>query len=281
MDRYGGLLLGGFAIAGVLLIGFFVLQNATGRAYACVSLLTPGPSAPVPTFTPSPAPSPTPSPTTRATPTPTATATPSPSPTPSPIPSPVGSASPSPSGSAGPSPSESAGPSPSVTPVPQPTALVGFPVADLGRNHIVDPGTHISYEYCPPASGPHYNVANVGPIKRAFYEPDQEQNPGGWVHNLEHGYVVVAYSCKDGCPSQAELDAMRQAMANAPQSALASKCGEPNRMMVVRFDSMTSRYAYLAWDRVELADTFDPQAAITFMQQWQDQANPEQQGCDR
>ena len=96
------------------------------------------------------------------------------------------------------------------------------------------------------------------------------------MHDLEHGYVVVAYSCANGCPSQAELDAMRQAMDNAPQSDTAKTCGEPNSMFVVRFDSMTSRFAYIAWDRVQLTDTFDAQAATTFMQQWQDQANPEQ-----
>ena len=35
----------------------------------------------------------------------------------------------------------------------------------------------------------------------------------------------------------------------------------------------------VAWDRVELTNTFDEKAAITFMQQWQDQANPEQSVC--
>jgi hypothetical protein len=159
---------------------------------------------------------------------------------------------------------------------------VGFPAADLGRTHVVDVGTKITYAYCPPASGSHYNVSGSGPVKRLFYAPDLgEQNPGGWVHDLEHGYVVVAYSCANGCPSQAELDAMRQAMDNAPQSDTAKTCGEPNRMFVVRFDSMSSRFAYIAWDRVQLTDTFDAQAATTFMQQWQDQANPEQQACDR
>jgi hypothetical protein len=275
MDRYGGLLLGLFALAGVLVIGGLVLMNATGKAYACVSLLTPGPSAAVPTFTPSPAPTDTPSPTSTAPASPTA----GPSATASTAATGTPSASPTPAASE--SPAASASPSASPTPLPQPTQLVGFPVSDLGRNHIVDTSTHITYQYCPPASGPHYNVAGVGPIKRAFYGPDLgEQNPGGWVHDLEHGYVVVAYSCANGCPSQAELDAMRQAMDSAPQSDAAKTCGEPNRMFVVRFDSMTSRFAYLAWDRAQLSDTFDPQGATTFMQQWQDQANPEQLACD-
>ena len=270
MDRYGGLLLGLFALAGVLVIGFIVLQNATGKAYACTSILTPGPSAPVPTFTPSPVPTPKETPIASPSGTPTASTSASPGSSPSSSASPISSSGASPSASA------------SATPLPQPTQLVGFPAADLGRTHVVDVGTKIAYAYCPPASGSHYNVSGSGPIKRLFYTPELgEQNPGGWVHDLEHGYVVVAYSCANGCPSQAELDAMRQAMDNAPQSDNAKNCGEPNRMFVVRFDSMSSRFAYIAWDRVQLTDTFDAQAATTFMQQWQDQANPEQQACDR
>ena len=286
MDRYGGVLLALFTLAGVLVIGFLVLQNATGKAYACTSILTPGPSAPVPTSTPSPSPVLSATPTASASPTasssPTTSTSPSDSASPSTGTSPSATADASASPSESAAPSESASPSASPTPVPQPTQLVGFPAADLGRLHIVDVGTKITYAYCPPASGSHYNVSGSGPIARLFYGPELgEQNPGGWVHDLEHGYVVVAYSCANGCPSQAELDAMKQAMDNAPESDNAKACGEPNRMFVVRFDSMSTRFAYIAWDRVELTNTFDAQAATTFMQQWQDQANPEQQACDR
>jgi hypothetical protein len=110
---------------------------------------------------------------------------------------------------------------------------VGFPVADLGRTHILDTSTKIDYAYCPPGSGSHFNVTNIGPIKRAFYGPDTEQGPGGWVHDLEHGYVVIAYSCaplagptpvatptpQQGCPSTAEIAAMQQAFNTAPPVA--------------------------------------------------------------
>jgi hypothetical protein len=56
LDRYGGLLLLGFTIVGgVALVAVFV-QSSTQSAYACDSLLTPGPVEPVPTATPSPDP---------------------------------------------------------------------------------------------------------------------------------------------------------------------------------------------------------------------------------
>jgi hypothetical protein len=170
---------------------------------------------------------------------------------------------------------------------------VGFPVADLGRTHILDTSTKIEYAYCPPGSGSHFNVTNIGPIKRAFYGADKEQVPGGWVHDLEHGYVVIAYSCAplpgptpvatptpaQGCPSGAEMAAMQQAFNTAPQADSAKACGDANKLLVLRFDSMTTRFAYIAWDRVELTNTFSVQDAITFMEQWQDQANPEPSIC--
>ena len=136
-------------------------------------------------------------------------------------------------------------------------------------------------------------MTNIGPIKRAIYPSDKEQSPGGWVHDLEHGYVVIAYSCaplagptpvatptpQQGCPSAAEMAAMQDAFNTAPQSATAKQCGDANKLLVLRFDSMTTRFAYIAWDRVEMTNTFDEKAAITFMQQWQDQANPEPSVC--
>ncbi len=56
------------------------------------------------------------------------------------------------------------------------------------------------YAYCPPASGPHYNNPGIdGPIPAKFYGPDDGTRPEGWIHNLEHGAVVILYNCKHGC----------------------------------------------------------------------------------
>lgn len=154
----------------------------------------------------------------------------------------------------------------------------------MGRLHVTDPNTKIDYAFCPPTSGNHYNISGVGPIRRAFYGPDQEQNPGGWVHDLEHGFVVIAYSCgQDGksCPSTAEMDAMRKVFDEAPSTPGAALCGLPNKVIVLRFDSMSTRFAFLTWDRAYLTNTFDPNAALVFAQQNQDQTNPEQGVCDR
>jgi len=175
--------------------------------------------------------------------------------------------------------------------VPQPTQLVGFPVADLGATVVT--GTKVDYAYCPPGSDSQNSTSDLGPIKRAFYGADAEQDPTSWLRDLEDGYIIIAYSCApeagptpvatptpaQGCPSAAEMAAMQQAFNTAPQAASAKACGDTNKLLVLRFDSMTTRFAYIAWDRVELTNTFSVQDAITFMEQWQDQANPEPSIC--
>lgn len=156
----------------------------------------------------------------------------------------------------------------------------GQTTGDLGNRHVAV-GTALKYAYCPPASGNHFNERGKGPIPARFYPPASEASPGGWIHNLEHGYVVVLYSCgKDGsaCPSEAELAALRDFEANAPATAGAQACGIPSKVLTARFDSMDARFALLAWNRVVLSDTFDPGAARSFAGRWIDQA-PEAGAC--
>ncbi|HET7676646.1 MAG TPA: DUF3105 domain-containing protein [Candidatus Limnocylindrales bacterium] len=274
-DRYRTFLVGGFAVAGVALIGLFVFGAGSG-AYACESRLTPGPVEPVPTPTPfvptipptpTPSPSPTPSPTARP------AVTPAPSPSPSPTASPAATATPAGSPS----------PSPSPSPVPSPTQRLGFVTRDMGKDH-VGSSDRLRYAYCPPASGPHFARSGVGPLKQGFYEPSIEQSPGGWIHNLEHGFVVWLYSCSgpNGCPTRSELDAMRTAQSELPQTEGAKTCRIPNKVLVARFDSMTTRFAYVAWDRVHLSESFDPEQAKAFAEQWMDGPSaPEPGACDR
>jgi hypothetical protein len=150
---------------------------------------------------------------------------------------------------------------------------------DRGRNHVAA-GTVIQYVECPPASGPHY----ASPARRGFYGPEQRLPVGAWIHSLEHGMVVVLYSCgADGnnCPDGATLDALRQFADNAPQTAVAQQCQIKNKLIVARFDQMSARFAAVSWDRVMLADTYDPTTFLTFYNQWVDNSPTEEaKGCD-
>jgi hypothetical protein len=100
-----------------------------------------------------------------------------------------------------------------------------------------------------------------------LYGPDKSIKPQQWLHNLEHGYVVIAYK---GTPDQATLDSIKQVMDTATGDAFAASCGQPNRVIAVRFDNMDTPFAVLAWDRALLLPAWDEEQALTFANQWQD-----------
>ena len=141
---------------------------------------------------------------------------------------------------------------------------IGAVEPDMGNLHVA-PGTTVRYTYCPPASGNHNNQKNFGPIDAKFYGPEDRTQPQGWVHNLEHGAVVVLYSCKQGACQQASLDALRQFYQQF--DAVSPVCGiQPRRIgpVVARFDEMPKPYAALVWDRVLYMDVFDAQKVKDF-----------------
>jgi hypothetical protein len=267
LERYRTLIFGGAAVVGVLIVAWLFLQPGVHAGYICDSELTPGPSESLTPLPPTPTPSPTPS----ATPTPSITA------------APTGSAAPS--GSAGPSGSATPAPSPtaSATAIPEPTPRLGFSTGLLGRNHVRDLNAVLQYAFCPPTSGDHFNVTNRGPVRAAVYPANEEQIPGGWLHNMEHGYVVALYRCPSGvlgqtdCISQAEMAQLQAFFDQAPTSTNAS-C--PTKVVVARFDTMDTKFALLAWGRALLTDQFDLDTALLFAQQWTDYpAVPERGLC--
>lgn len=148
----------------------------------------------------------------------------------------------------------------------------------MGRNHI-NPGEFHTYTYCPPASGFHINAAGLGPIPPRYYGPDDATEPQGWIHNLEHGALVVLYSCAGGCPDDPTLQKLI-AFADPTTFPASPICKMPAGIVgpvVARFDDMKTRFAAMVWDRVLLVDTFDPQQVLAFYQQFGDKTQPEPQ----
>jgi hypothetical protein len=166
-----------------------------------------------------------------------------------------------------------------LTSPPGTSATEGFATDSLGAGHVAA-GTRISYGFCPPTSGAHYNAAGIGPLRPAFYGPDAAVGPGGWIHNLEHGYVVALYRCANGtCPPAGELAALRQFAANGPPTQGAAACGYRSKVLVARFDEMSTPYALLAWDRALLLDAFDEVAALGFAGRFIEATAPEPNAC--
>jgi hypothetical protein len=162
------------------------------------------------------------------------------------------------------------------TPEVSPTPRLGFTTSHIGSEHVRDQS--IDYPFCPPTSGDHYNAAGRGPIRADVYPRTEQVSPGGWVHNLEHGYIVVLYRNTTEDPiTDAEFQQLESFWDQAPQLGAA---GCPRKVLVARFDEMTTPFAVLAWGRALLLDEWNVDTANTFVQQWTNHvAVPEPQLC--
>jgi len=147
----------------------------------------------------------------------------------------------------------------------------------MGRRH-VPYGTQVTYQYCAPASGSHYNQAGAGPIPPRVYGPDDTVIPQGWVHNLEHGALVLLYrGNSDGATpaGQAQLQAFYDSFPNSPVCDIQK--GTTVGPVIARFDQMSSNFSAIVWGRVLPMSTLDTNAVLDFYATWGEKTNPEQQ----
>jgi hypothetical protein len=147
---------------------------------------------------------------------------------------------------------------------PAASGQLGQVQRDMGNTHVL-PGDKVTYQVCPPASGHHINQSGYGPLQPKVYGPDDQSVPNGWVHNLEHGGLVLLYSCDKGaCDTDADIQQLRDFSAGFPTSAV---CGIPPGVVgpvVARFEQMPTRYAALVWDRALYLDTLDARTVYDF-----------------
>jgi hypothetical protein len=184
----------------------------------------------------------------------------SPTPAPSwvaPTPAPVGSG---------------ATPAPAVTPPPP-----GYVQPDMGHVHETNVSKPIRYTWCPPASGRHYNANGFGPIPGKLYGPDEKTTPGGWIHNLEHGAIVLLYSCKldpDACTESGQ-QALADLLARWPNSPICNFPPGTLTPIITRFDDMSWPFAALVWDLVLPMQTIDEPTLFDFYARQAERFNPE------
>jgi hypothetical protein len=167
---------------------------------------------------------------------------------------------------------------PAVTPEPAPgaTPRLGYVQNDQGTGHVTL-GSFVRYALCPPASGKHYNAQGEGPVRPGTYGPDDEANPEGWIHNLEHGGMVVLYRCADGDPgcSESTQAAIQTFYANFPNSPICDLPVGAVGPIIARFDEMKWPFAALLWGQVLPLETFDQQLILDFFAQQGERSNPE------
>jgi hypothetical protein len=162
-------------------------------------------------------------------------------------------------------------PSPTASPQANASPQPGYVQPDMGTGHVAA-GTVIRYTYCPPASGKHYDAPDQGPIPARPYGPSDSVIPEGWVHNLEHGGLVVLYR-----GAEADQNALRTLYAAVPTSPV---CGFPPGgqspgPVIARFDQMAWPYAALVWDRVLPMESLDQAAVLDFYAAYGERTNPQ------
>ncbi|HUJ60438.1 MAG TPA: DUF3105 domain-containing protein, partial [Kofleriaceae bacterium] len=115
----------------------------------------------------------------------------------------------------------------------------------------------ITWPENPPTSGPHY------PIWAAFDESYDDLARGFWLHDAEHGSIVLLYRCDAGCPDVAsELAGIVAAMPVDPH------CTAPvwARSVVVSDPLLPddNTIAAVAWGTSYVATCFDADAIDEF-----------------
>jgi len=103
----------------------------------------------------------------------------------------------------------------------------------------------VEYADRPPVGGSH------DPCWAAYGVHDTEIADENWVHNMEHGAIVLLYNCPEGCEDEvAVLSSVVASMA-------------PSTVLVSSYSQMDSRFAAVAWGWRMLLDCADDAAVFS------------------
>ena len=157
---------------------------------------------------------------------------------------------------------ESDGAQPAVSyPASAPTGPCGAVAqqhAIEGFNH-VDVCSYVDYHTLPPSSGDHY------PFWAAYMTYDQPVPEGYWVHNLEHGSIVLTYNCGEaGCAD--DIAAAQQMIDQFPDDPTCDQqqTGVAHRLLMTLDPRLDVRFAASAWGWTLRANCFDKTAFMAF-----------------
>jgi Protein of unknown function (DUF3105) len=135
-----------------------------------------------------------------------------------------------------------------------------------GRTHVQD-GTDVQYETSPPTSGDHYDQ----PAEAAFYSPESAaQIPEErFVHNLEHGQIVIWYSPSAPEEVRSDLEAYIDQQPGGQSLAL----------LAVPYDEIEEPYSFTvaAWGASQSCEAVSDEVLDAFRERFQGRG-PEQVG---
>jgi hypothetical protein len=136
-------------------------------------------------------------------------------------------------------------------------------IQGTGEANHVPAGTVVQYNSRPPTSGNHYDTpSGYGVFDRAV-------PTGNWVHNLEHGAIVVLYR-PDLCDATCTA-AVKDVYKQAPRSKQFNNV----KLVVTPYPDMDHAVAAVAWQWVDEMDTGDEGRILAFYRDHVDKG-PEQ-----
>jgi hypothetical protein len=138
------------------------------------------------------------------------------------------------------------------------TGIAGEQVPDEGKaTHI--PSSEIwPYKNYPPTSGPHYGAPD-GP---AAWQTIATMQEGTFIHNLEHGGIVILYNC----PSGQECDKLKSDLTNYVENRAPVEpvFKEVKLVMSPYSRDMKKKVALLSWGWIQFLDGYDEKAITRF-----------------
>ncbi|MCG8427821.1 MAG: DUF3105 domain-containing protein, partial [Chromatiales bacterium] len=129
-------------------------------------------------------------------------------------------------------------------------SVVGTSYDCEGRGHLPE-GDKIPWKSNPPHSGAHYPR-----WERQAGEHQRVIPRGRWVHNLEHGHILLLYNCPDGCTS--ELGVLREVLEERFELSLRPP---PDPKLT------GPRFAAVAWTWIYRTDQPDLSKLLCFIDQ--------------
>ncbi len=121
-------------------------------------------------------------------------------------------------------------------------------------------GRGLSQDNRPPSSGPHYASSATYGVST------QPVPPGNWLHNLEHGGIVILYRCADADECQQSASRVRTEVANV---ARRGAFGEV-KIVGTPYQDMDTPFTAVAWRRTLPLETFDAEQLLAFYDRYVD-----------
>jgi hypothetical protein len=133
------------------------------------------------------------------------------------------------------------------------------------ESFVPDPGIHypddagLTWSTNPPSSGPHYDVWGVWGVHTTPLPR------GNYVHNLEHGGVVVLYRCDGDCTAlRTQLTDLVNGLDPEPM-CVALGMGVPRRIVLTEDPLIDAPVAAASWGWTYHANCFDAPSLTAFI----------------